>query len=294
MQTFVITELLGGLGNQLFQYAIGRRIAELNKMDLKLDISQFQEYKLRKYRLGNFRIRENFSTAEDAENIIVNRNINKFYLNCPVFRPNKRIMLIREKWRGFDYNQRYLSIRNNIYLSGYWQSEKYFREIASIIRKEFQLKDRPSEPSRKIAEVIESCDSVNLHIRRGDYVSNPETNQCHGLCTLDYYNAAVNRLASRVRNPYFFVFSDDIPWARENLKLSFPTEFVFHNGADRDYEDLWLMSLCKYHIIANSSFSWWGAWLSSNSDKIVIAPKKWFNNSKLNTDDLIPSFWIKI
>jgi hypothetical protein len=294
MQPFVITKLLGGLGNQLFQYAIGRRIAELNAMDLKLDISPFQEYPLRKYCLGNFRIRENFSTTEDIEHIIMNRNLNKFYLTFPVLKPKERILLVREKRREYEYNKRYLSIRNNIYLSGYWQSEKYFKEIASIIRKEFQLKDRPSEPSRRMAEVIAGCEAVNLHIRRGDYASNPQTNQYHGLCTLDYYYAAINRLTSQLKTPHFFIFSDDIPWVRENLKLPYPTVYVSHNGEERDYEDLWLMSLCKYHIIANSSFSWWGAWLAEYEGKIVIAPQKWLNNSEINTLDLVPESWVKI
>ena len=133
-----------------------------------------------------------------------------------------------------------------------------------------------------------------MHIRRGDYVSNPTTNKLHGTCSLEYYHNAVDIIAAKVSNPHFFIFSDDHEWARNNFKIDYPLTFVAHNNAGKNYEDMRLMSLCKHHIIANSSFSWWGAWLGSNPKKIVCAPRGWFKDKSLNTNDIIPSDWSRI
>ena len=133
---------------------------------------------------------------------------------------------------------------------------------------------------------------MSIHIRRGDYVSNKITNLTHGVCGIEYYINAINYISKHVEQPYFFVFSDEPEWARENLKITFPITYINHNTSQNDFEDMRLLSLCKQHIIANSSFSWWGAWLSRNDNKIVIAPKKWFNEYKADTKDLYPDDWI--
>ncbi len=148
--------------------------------------------------------------------------------------------------------------------------------------------------NKDIGEMIQSFKSVSLHIRRGDYVSNKVTNQVHGVCDLNYYSHAISYIAERISNTHLFVFSDDPEWAKGNLKTEIPTFFVDNNRADKDYEDLKLMRQCKHNIIANSSFSWWGAWLNQNAGKIVIAPKKWFNDKSINTKDLIPEKWIRL
>ena len=141
---------------------------------------------------------------------------------------------------------------------------------------------------------IRACESVSVHIRRGDYLSNPAFYRFHGVCAVEYYEAAVGHLAGAVENPCFFLFSDDLDWARRNLRLDYPVTYVDHNGEDKDYEDLRLMSQCKHHIIANSSFSWWAAWLCANPGKIVIAPRKWFNDPNIDTADIIPASWRRI
>jgi hypothetical protein len=140
-----------------------------------------------------------------------------------------------------------------------------------------------------------NCESISVHIRRGDYVTDPTINKVHGTCSVPYYKIAINRFKTLFENPRFFIFSDDLKWVEDNLCIENFSTFISHNGYIKDYEDLRLMSLCKHHIIANSSFSWWGAWLCENSNKIVLAPKKWFNN-ELNefTYDLIPTSWIRI
>ena len=135
--------------------------------------------------------------------------------------------------------------------------------------------------------------AVSLHVRRGDYVSDPKTKAILGVCSLDYYRAAIAHIAERIESPAFFVFSDDIAWAKANLEIPFPCEYVDHNQGQQSYNDMHLMSLCKHHIIANSSFSWWGAWLNPRKDKIVIAPENWFANNE-DAKDLIPPESVKL
>lgn len=141
----------------------------------------------------------------------------------------------------------------------------------------------------KIMDYIQSVNSVSIHFRRGDYIGN----RIHETDKTEYYKEALNIIQSKVENPVYFVFSDDINWIRENFKTSFETHYIDFNDSESNYEDLKLMSSCKHNIIANSSFSWWGAWLNSNPDKIVISPKKWFNDDMLNYEDVIPQSWIQ-
>jgi len=274
----IIIQLKGGLGNQMFQYAMGRRVAHANNTDLKLDISWFNNigvnYTPRKYSLQPFNIIENFASINEIKALKRGR----------IHNLTKRI-LTKERFS------------NNVYLSGYWQNEKYFKDIEDIIRKEFTLK----KPIRnKYIDLINHTNSVSLHIRRGDYVINPEYRKTLGACPLSYYHKAIRNILNFVTHPHFFIFSDDIKWAKNNLKFKHPVTFVSNKeqyllkNTNTDYEDLILMSKCKHNIIANSSFSWWGAWLNSNPDKIVIAPKKWFNDLSLTNKDLIPELWMKI
>ena len=148
--------------------------------------------------------------------------------------------------------------------------------------------------NKELLSLIRTVNSVSLHIRRGDYVSNPDTNSALGTCSLEYYRHCIEHIASNVENPHFFLFSDDINWVRDNLKIKYPTTVVDGNSADTNYADLHLMSNCKHNIIANSSFSWWGAWLNNNPDKIIIAPKIWFANSPLTPKEIIPENWLKL
>jgi hypothetical protein len=193
--------------------------------------------------------------------------------------------------RHFHFDPRILDLPGNVYLDGYWQSEKYFKDIESIIRSEFIVKTMSDPANEAMSERICGTESVSVHVRRKDYVSDSATSRIHGGCSLAYYYAAAERIARAVAEPHFFVFSDDAQWARENLDLKYPTTFVTHNGPDKNYEDLRLMTLCNHHIVANSTFSWWGAWLSINPDKMVIAPRKWFAESDLDCRDLIPDSW---
>lgn len=295
-QDVLVVRLIGGLGNQMFQYATARAVASRNGLPLKLDVSAFATYRLWTYRLDCFNIVEDLAT--EAELRYLQRPRRRQIVAYATYEIRRRLLPWR-RWkiveeRGLVFDPSILRIRGDAYLDGYWQSEKYFADAAELIRQEFTPKSEPDKMNQQVLDEIEATNSVSLHIRRGDYVSNPVTNKVHGILGLDYYSRAADYIASRTAQPHFLVFSDDIPWARENLRLPFPLSFIEHNGQGREYEDLRLMYHCKHHIVANSSFSWWGAWLNTNPDKIVISPEKWFNDPSLDTRDLIPEQWVKM
>lgn len=290
----IIIRIIGGLGNQMFQYAAGRRLAAKHNTVLKLDISDFKKYNLHDYGLSAFTIKEFFATPKEIQ-LLKEPESGSFKkkLKKILRRPSKMgITHIREKQYHFD--PKILTMPDSIYLDGYWQSEKYFSDIADIIRNEFTVKLSQTDRNGELAQQIASCESVSLHVRRGDYVTDEKTKTIHGTCDLDYYKHCIAHLAQRVPHPCFFIFSDDPDWAEKNLKIDSPVTFVVHNGPKKNYEDLRLMSQCRHHIIANSSFSWWGAWLGQHQGTISYAPARWFNSPAFNTKDLLPEAWTRI
>lgn len=290
----IIVRLMGGLGNQLFQYAAGRRVALKNDLPLKLDLSWFKDQPDRPYSLKHFAVIEDIATADEATRLKGDEKsvFRRIFSKCRDFgKPYYQRTYIREKSLDFDPNL--LQISGRTYLDGYWQSEKYFKDIEDTIRREFSVISPPDAVNANYARKIQASHAVAIHVRRGDYISNPNTNKVHGTCTLEYYYRAIDLIMSKVKSPHFFVFSDDPEWTQNNLKIDAPTTYVVHNPSDKNYEDLRLMSLCNHFIIANSSFSWWGAWLSDNKTKIVIAPSKWFQNKKYTNTDIIPQDWIR-
>lgn len=193
----------------------------------------------------------------------------------------------------FHYWSGIREVSHNAYLAGHWQSEKYFSDASETIRSDFTFRHPLTKQNAELAGRIGQTMAVSLHVRRGDYVSDTKANAAHGLCSLEYYRAAVLLMAEHVECPEFFVFSDDIAWVKANLKIDFPSRYLDHNQGAESYNDMRLMSLCRHHIIANSSFSWWGAWLNPNPDKLVIAPKKWFAYDS-NVADLFPAGWVSL
>jgi hypothetical protein len=293
----ITVKIIGGLGNQLFQYALGRHLAEIHNTSLALDITGYETYKLHSYSLWAFNIRENFASPEETASLTVRKQRVMERLSARLLhrRPKLAPTHIREeRSQHYRFNPDILSLPDGVYLDGYWQTEKYFIDIAGIIRREASVKFSQIGKDKEIAQVIDSVESVSLHIRRGDYVSNPKTHHARGTCDLNHYFRCVEQLCRRVTNPHFFIFTDDPQWARDNLNLSYPTTFVDHNNADKNYEDLRLMSQCKHHIIANSSFSWWAAWLNPREDKMVFAPKRWLAASYQNCPDIVPTQWITL
>lgn len=299
-----IIRISGGLGNQMFQYAAGLAISLHNNAEFLLDLSFFKKCDFgdtkRDFYLNNFNISGNIAKDSDIAGIglpnmtkkdILSKSKRKLFRITEYFKPIYRKKIIIEPY--FHFCPDILKIKKNCYLSGVWQSEKYFKNIKNIIRKEFTLKNEPNIELTNWIKIINKYNSISLHIRRGDYINSQKTNQFHGVCSLSYYYSAIEKILSRVTNPYFFIFSDDIDWAKNNLKIKSPAIFAGGNGI-ADYEELILISKCKHNIIANSSFSWWGAWLNENKDQIVISPKEWFNVKNINTSDLIPERWIII
>ena len=291
----IIVKLIGGLGNQMFQYAAGRAIALKNNTSLKLDCSSFEQYTLRSYRLDRFNIVEDFATHDEINHL--KQDQSQLFSFC-FFKLQQKIIpwhkqsAIIERTCNFDPD--FLKITGNAYLDGYWQSEKYFADIAHVIRNDFTFKEEPDELNKIVLLNILNSNSVSLHIRRGDYVSNPKTTEIHGVLESEYYMESLNLMEKKVKEPEVFVFSDDMVWAKENLKTDLPLHFIDHNGVEKDYEDLRLMSNCKHHIIANSSFSWWGAWLGKKEGQVVVAPARWFNTMSCNYNDRLPSGWLII
>jgi len=294
----VMVKLIGGLGNQMFQYAAARRLAEFHNTVLKLDITELEDrlhkenFTYRSYSLNVFHIKENIAQPDE---IISFKKLQRGILSKIVNKIKQKFdihLLIREK--HFHFDEKILHASNNSYLDGYWQSEQYFKDIEDIIRQEFIVKLEPDKKNRQLIKYIQQHNAVSIHVRRGDYISNPSRRKKHLTCDIEYYHRAVKTIVEKVAHPHFIVFSDDPEWTQNNLKLDFPAIYITHNQNEKAYEDLRLMSLCKHNIISNSSFSWWGAWISANKDKIVITPKKWFNDASMNTQDLIPEKWIRL
>jgi hypothetical protein len=277
---------MGGLGNQMFQYALGRSIAIENKTELSMDVSFLEIRTERK----NFTQRD---FALDCFNIqtAVSRWPQMGRLKTYFLKKFLRRIIVEQ---GFPFNPELKRFRDNSLYVGYFQSEKYFLGIRPTLLNDFSLKKSLSAASIRVAEDILATNSVSVHIRRGDYVSNAEVLGFHGICSIDYYHHAIQKIEALQKNIKIFFFSDDINWVRKNLEVSVPCEFIDFNTGDDSFQDLHLMSLCQHNIIANSSFSWWGAWLNTNPSKIVVAPERWFADGSVDTRDLIPNEWIRI
>lgn len=293
----IVVQLKGGLGNQMFQYAASRRLAHRNKTNLYIDLGWFELTTFvdapREYELSCFNIEQGFVTRD--KDFVVADHTND--LKTKVYSLTKGLIKPRltpfiEDEEHYHFDERVLSLPNNTYLDGFWHSEKYFMDIRNILLRDFSFKSRINKKNNRLLKDILASNSVSLHVRRGDYVSNKATSIKHGLMGSAYYKKAVELISEKIKDPKFYVFSDDPEWCKENLKLSGPTVYVGHNkdGA----EDMRLMSNCRHNIIANSSFSWWGAWLNQNDDKTVVSPRQWFNDPGINTKDVLPKSWLKI
>lgn len=289
----ILARLFGGLGNQMFQYACARRLAHALGAELKLDLTAFERYGPRRYALDGLSISAQAASAAEVQaferRARLSVGLPRWLLEAI---PRWRYEAFRE--RSFAFDPRVPELRGNILLEGYWQSERYFADIADTVRREFALKDALHAGHSALASRIRDANAVSVHVRRGDYVSSPEAHRVHGVCGPDYYERAAEIIAGSEPQAEFFLFSDDPAWTGQNLRLRFPAHLVESAGEYGAREDLQLMSLCRHHIIANSSFSWWGAWLNPRPDKRVIAPQRWFSVETRDTRDLIPAGWTKI
>lgn len=281
-----IIKIKGGLGNQMFQYAFARYFGIERRIDVKLDngINTNKQDTVRQYSLDNFNTILPLASKEE-----VLKAKYPYGIVSKIKRGFKSKIL---RIHNIGYVTNILNTKEN-YLEGFWQSYKYLEPIRDILLKEITPRNPSDERFDNIIKQIENTPSISIHIRRGDYVTDPKTKAVHNVCGLEYYLKAIDTIKAQVNNPTFFVFSDDIDWVSKNLEINSPTFWV-SNLRGEDYEELILMSKCKHNIIANSSFSFWGAWLNQNTNKIVIAPKKWNNKYQKEYEDLLPPLWIKI
>lgn len=286
----IIVRICGGLGNQMFQYAIAKSLALKNNDIFKLDLSFFQRQSLRKYELNSFNIEENIASKEECEKL---RGKERFFdkmlkkLKLPLVRPET---YVQEKQKTL-FEENFSQLSGDLYLDGYWQNEKYFSDIRGELLVDFIPAKNLSNEYQIYFTAIVNSKSVSLHVRRGDYINDAHTNSVHGVCGIDYYKKAVNCIRSHVTSPSFYIFSDDMAWCEENF--DFVENKIFVKNTKSALEDLELMKHCDHNIIANSSFSWWGAWLNENAAKIVLSPKQWIKN---NTQNLkwVPDSWTQL
>ena len=295
----IIIKLTGGLGNQMFQYALGRHLAEIYQTPLKLDVrvlldrTPYDHFTSRTYGLEVFHIQADFVTPDDVKRVrhfyhTASRKERLFGYLCSPYR------LVAEQ-QAFCFDASVFRRGKNVLLDGYWQSEHYFKPIEQTIRQEFVFRPSPSQELLAMMRLVSQGESVSVHVRRGDYVSNPVVARFHGVCGLEYYTQAMKMIAQKVASPRFFVFSDDMEWVKAHFPRMESVLFMEHHG-QTDTDDLRLMTCCKHHIIANSSFSWWGAWLASSPQKIVIAPQHWINvqTTPNQSHDIFPEHWITL
>lgn len=283
----IIIKIIGGLGNQMFQYSFYKSL-QSKGFNVYADLSDFEDYPLHNgYELGRI---FNLTVRTPSKFIL---NLFKPNQTKWVFRKLKRVLNLKKTYRveekEFRFDPSFLSDTNKYYF-GYWQNEGYFHDIADQIKHDFIFPKIVDIENKTILQKITNTQSVSIHVRRGDYLKDPLLGN---ICNLYYYEEAILNINSKIKDTQFFVFSDDMAWCRQNLKLENVT-YIDLNKGKNSYIDMQLMSNCKHNIIANSSFSWWGAWLNNNTNKVVIAPGKWVNNLDGDDTDICPKNWIKL
>lgn len=292
----IITKIVGGLGNQMFQYAIGRAAAEKTGLPLLLDISDFRTYR-RPYFLDRFNIQENYLPDAEAANY---RKYEKprspwlFFENLKTIK--NRSYRLEKPTEYFKFIPNFLVPASNrdTYFNGYWQNDSYFLEIRNILLDEFTLKPKYAIDHEELLDKALSQGSISLHFRRGD----DQINKIYGAPTLEYYRKSIACIAERLPNVdlKLLIFTNDVEWVKQNAHFEIPSTYVTEQRKLTDYQELMLMSSCHHNIIANSTFSWWAAWLNDKPDRIICAPDPWFINKPdaFETSDLLPQGWKKI
>jgi hypothetical protein len=291
----IISKILGGLGNQMFCYAAGRAVALRNGVELKLDIRSYPDCDQRIFELHRYQIAA--TVATETELLAADRRS----LHKPVNRALKKLRFWQSygqtphfRQRGFAYDPEIHKVGPSAYLEGLFQCEQFFQGADDTLRKEFTPKESLDSANAEMAARILSGNSVSLHVRRTDYVNDPKYRHLVSPCSLEYYQAAIELMQNRLKDFQVFVFSDEPEWCQKNLRIEAPCTIVNLNGTDKPWLDMHLMSKCRHHVLANSTYSWWGAWLANNDDQLVVAPKKWFASDIHDDSHIVPERWIKL
>ena len=291
-----IAHVVGGLGNQMFIYAMAKSLASMKSVELKLDLSTFKHKKYinpEGYLLSKvFGVDEKEAGFCDYFNALGIKTAILPLLKRRMISADRNTFLFEKEIFNFDDEYEKDEKLRKGYILGYWQTEKYFLRNEKEIRKKFQFnKVELSNRVIDLADKITQKNSVSVHIRRGDYLSNPIYNKIYRACDAGYYDAAFKMINDKVESPYYCIFTDDIEWAAS--QTMFKGSLICSTKDEGSWNDMYLMSFCKHHIIANSTFSWWGAWLNPSQDKIVISPKSWFLN-ETEIPDLVPESWVML
>jgi hypothetical protein len=298
----IMARLMGGLGNQMFQYAAGLRLAMRHKTTLKLDLTFLldrtprENFTYREFDLAIFNLpAEITSPAEVRRFRRLAEPVSWSVLKWAANKLTKRHYYL-ERSPAFD--ARVLDLPDETYLEGYFQNERYFADIEVEIRKSFGLTPDESKlpaDTRRLADEIRTCDAICLHVRRGDYVAIPVVTRHHGVCGLDYYERGLSKLRSMGAVGRVFVFSDDVVWCRENFKEADGFTVVGNEHAGRRASThLWLMTLCRHFLISNSSFAWWAAWLGGSANKSVVRPFPWFQAPEVRDANICLPGWVVV
>jgi hypothetical protein len=298
----ILVRLMGGLGNQMFQYATAKAISIRNNSPLKVDLTLLEMGKQmaheivthRDLDLDIFQMKIDFASKSEIEYFngkvyksVFGKVLNRLQLYL------RKGQLVLENGRGFNSNVTKLA--GNVCLVGGWQSEKYFKEFETEIRNDFKFKNPILEISNELLNEIQKNEAVCVNVRRGDYVTSPIYSKEVGALPAEYYNEGMKLITEKIPSAVFYVFSDDLEWCKANLKNENNLVFVEHEQAGKKFSNyLQLMTKCKYFVIPNSTFGWWGAWLSSYDNKIVVAPKMWTIDLTVRPWDIIPEGWIVI
>ena len=280
-----IIQFLGGLGNQMFQYALYKALQKKHP-NVKADLHGYRNYALH----NGFELENIFNIKLNKISPFTKNLYNKHNRKW-LYRKLRRVLNLRNAYQEekslFAFDPSILADPKSRFYWGYWQNLQYFEAIAEELKIDFEFKQELTGENQQILEQIKQTDSVSIHVRRGDYLKDPLLG---GLCGPEYYQTAINYMQANVASPVFFVFSDDIAWCQKHLTLE-QAKFITWNKGTDSYIDMQLMSACKHNIIANSSFSWWAAWLNPNVAKMVIYPKKWVNDHQTIESMSTPENW---
>ena len=286
----IVARIEGGLGNQMFQYAFGLQLASQNQTELILDLASYGSRPDHGYLLNQFSIDAREMLPSERKRIPGKYRTGKRSL-IPLLRlTSNRLQRLRE--RPFGFGENYMSAGDNRYLVGYWQSEKFFRDVVPRIREQFQPRSPLSTPSARIHERMLSRSSIAIHVRRGDYITSKPMATRN--LSLEYYQLCVEMQLEKRPQSEVYLFSNDMQWCREHLKLPCPVHFIDYNNNATAHEDLWLMTAAESCIIANSTFSWWGAYLSRRSNNTVYAPSSWYRPNTLDDQHINCGQWVTV
>jgi hypothetical protein len=279
----IIVKYNGGLGNQIFQWAAGTTLAKMLDTDLRFDMSFFKKRYARPYQMDIF---ENIELQPSND---IRTGLYWSLRKVKNFKSFLGLNIYHEKMSCFDED--FKKIQDNIFVEGFFQSERYFDP--QLVLDLLKFKNPPQGLNHELSQAMQAENSVSLHVRRGDYVKKAHNKKVFNELTSEHFKKACEIIFEKVPNPRFYVFSDDPTWTKENIPME-NAVYISHNEGAHSWEDLRLMSLCKHNIIANSSFSWWGAYLNKNPEKVVIAPKVWFLDPAFTNENICPPAWLRL